>query len=455
MKNNKVFTTDWLNSSPVFYNTQTKKISHSINEVVNFKNIEFDPEGLKNYLEFGYSVFGHTPVKDVHFIDHSSTITKKNNEIIIQQKRDIAASLVSSQCIDEEDVFEQIIDAVQTWEAKQDQEIIIPTSGGFDSRLLNFAIKDKTRIASFTYGLSDNQSDSYEVVYARELARILKTNWQQITLGGFHSRIDRWNNLFGPSTHSHGMYQMEFYEKIRTIQGGEGQPVLSGIVGDAWAEKNKVSEINSFQDLNKLGYTHGLHADPTACLLKSKPLMKEVFYNEKKEQLSDERLRTVEVIRMKMMLLRYLFEVPIMYGFSPWSPFLEPNIVLNILRILPERRKNRQWQRDFFKKAGLLFEEAHLPKNNFNTLNEYALTVHPLPPLSAKLLCTIINKEYVAWINDTLSSASITNKLIQYLLNKRVFNVVLPLVGITSAQKKAYSAYLTLKPLQYLLEKQA
>ena len=57
MQSEKVFTSDWLNLHPVFYNTKTLDISHNIKDVIDYCDLELDPEGFNNYLDFGYSVF--------------------------------------------------------------------------------------------------------------------------------------------------------------------------------------------------------------------------------------------------------------------------------------------------------------------------------------------------------------------------------------------------------------
>jgi len=76
------FKTDWLASNPVFYNEQSQKISHNINDVIDWPNLEFHPEGFNNYLEFGYSVFGQTPIKNVRFLRHSSSAGLDENGVI-------------------------------------------------------------------------------------------------------------------------------------------------------------------------------------------------------------------------------------------------------------------------------------------------------------------------------------------------------------------------------------
>lgn len=58
-----LFETDWLASQSVFYNEKTGQASHNINDVLNYTNLEFHPEGFNNYPDFGYSVLEQTPVR--------------------------------------------------------------------------------------------------------------------------------------------------------------------------------------------------------------------------------------------------------------------------------------------------------------------------------------------------------------------------------------------------------
>src|SRR5262245_8415065 len=100
--------------------------------------------------------------------------------------------------ISEDDVIDLIKARVRAWEARVDGEIVIPTSGGYDSRLLSWCIEDKSRIRSFTYGISDNQKKTQEVVYGGQLAEILGTTWEQIPLGDFHSTLIIGRNSLAP-----------------------------------------------------------------------------------------------------------------------------------------------------------------------------------------------------------------------------------------------------------------
>ena len=50
-------------------------MSYNINDVIDYRNLEIDPEGFNNYLDFGYSVFQQTPIKHVKFLRHSSRLS--------------------------------------------------------------------------------------------------------------------------------------------------------------------------------------------------------------------------------------------------------------------------------------------------------------------------------------------------------------------------------------------
>ena len=117
-----------------------------------------------------------------------SSLIIENNVIKIEYKNDpvLKLGLFNSKTKSEE-VMSSIKDYVNNIEDEVSGNIIIPTSGGYDSRLLNWAIGDKSRIRSFTYGISGNQKNSREVVLAKETSKRLKTKWEQIELSNFNN----------------------------------------------------------------------------------------------------------------------------------------------------------------------------------------------------------------------------------------------------------------------------
>ncbi|HAL64812.1 MAG TPA: hypothetical protein DCP10_04500 [Bacteroidales bacterium] len=454
------FKTDWLASEPVFYNQLTKKISHNINDVIDFKNIEFHPEGLSNFLDFGYSVFGQTSLKHVKFLRHSSEIFIKNGKLNIIEHPDPVDEWFRKhpKYSDEDEVLDLIKKKIQLWESKTTGPIIIPTSGGFDSRLLNFFVKDKSRIRAFTYGISPKQPESYEVVYAKALCQKFDIKWNQIELGDQHRYFAVWDRLFGISTHAHGMYHIEFYHKILDqFPDLSGCNFLSGIIGDGWAGGIEFKSIDS-ANLSDLGYTHGLHADSSfSKFITSREILNSFFRN---NQINHKNLQIVNVLRIKMILLSYLLKLPSHFGFKVWSPYLDMDIALGMLNLPPERRKNRQWQVDFFKRKGIYFEDKIAAPNKLNNLNHQALRKIPIEPLNTEYLLDIIDPEYIRDINKKLKEPTLLNRMIPAIFNLPLHPWLISKimggfkkVGIKDNILKSYYAYLTLKPIENVIKK--
>ena len=448
----RVFETDWLGSQPVFYNEQTRRVSRNVNDVVDFRNLEFDAEGFNNYLTFGYSVFQQTPIRHVKFLTPATRLAvHSDGSLALSSALDPVARWLGRGST-EADTFDALEAAVREWEVRTPGDIAIPTSGGYDSRLLNWLVRDKRRIRSFTFGLSRRQEQSHEVVYARALAQRLNTRWQQITLGDCHQYFDDWDLLFGVSTHAHGMYQLEFYDRMAQMHPG-GMPLLSGIIGDAWAGDVEIEPLKCPADLIRLGYAHGMHADVRMSLLYSDGALAAEYFERHRNRLADERFRVVEAMRFKIVLLTYLLRVPAHFGFRPWSPYLQPSIALRMLTLPAERRAGRRWQREFFARHGLDLEALPLPVDRRNTLNQQALARQPLRPLNVQLLHEVIRPDYVRWINATVAqSGPLWERFWSVVMNRR-WGRPFRRRGLRDRRMEAYCAYLTLRPIENALRR--
>ncbi len=441
------YRTNWLRSDPVFYNQRTGKVSRSINDVIDFANLEFHPEGLSNYLAFGYSVFEQTPIKDVKFLRHSSKLTiEAQGNLSLQQLDDPAEALLSGRTR-ESDAIELLRNRVQDWESSVDGPIVIPTSGGYDSRILNLLVKDKSRIRSFTYGLSDRQLDHFEVVRARKLSEVMGTDWTWIPLGDFHEYLPDWDRLFGPSTHAHGMYHMEFYGKMRSLAPANSF-VLSGVNGSAWAGELRPQSPRGPRDLIALGYTHGLCADSSQCVLRHSGDLWLQYWEEHREKLADPLYCLLSLVRMKAILLCYLKRVPISLGFQVWTPFHDIDVAFAMLTLPPERRLHRAWQRDLFRRHGLDLEALGLRAARADTINHHAMRRVPLAPLDARLLREAVKPSYVEWINRKVIGQMPLEEAKRWMLGLPKIGGAMRRLGITDDKLKAYRAYLTLRPIE-------
>ena len=359
--NTIVIENDWLSSIPVFYNPKEKIVSSLSNLCLKDKTI--NDEGLSNFCEFGYSMFEHTMFKDVNFMRHYSKLTIRD-EIHIDYKQDpVLDSSFCNQEVDENLVIGLMQEYVNKVENSLDGDIVLPTSGGNDSRILNYLISNKNRIKSFTYGVSKNQSKSTEVIYAKKISEIFKTKWHQIQLSNYHNYIDDWFKLYGFSTHLHGMYHIEFFKKI--LKNLFKNPtVLTGIVGDAWAESNQFNKnIDSYDDVISLGYTHGMSLDCEALNFHYEDSAKKKYFNEYKKYFNNDSIVAILAIRNKLMMLSFLHQLPEYFGLPVWTPFLNYEIVRATLNIPDVRRRNRIWQTDFFSSVGLNLEEMKLEED--------------------------------------------------------------------------------------------
>jgi len=464
MKNpdNTSYETDWLGSEPIYYNERTGAVSRQIHEVIDPTRIELHPEGFNNYLAFGYSVFGQTPLCDVKYLPHSSRLQKTATGITITTLPDVANTHLGTQT-SEAEALERFAQAVSAWEHRYVGEIVLPLSGGFDSRLLNHFITDKQRVRAFTYGTSERPHWSFEVINAHQIATALNEPWERIALTDFFSRMSDWEKLYGPATHAHGMYQLEFFTHIKN-RVSPGAQVLSGIIGDAWAGSVKIPDITSPETLTPLGYSHGMHADAEASLLVSEPSLRHTYFSLHRDRLRDPRWRVIESMRFKMILLSYLLAVPRSLGLPTWSPFIIPEVALGMLTIDPKRRVNRQWQRDFFSKFPALNVERRIFKYRKNTLNLDALrTQTPLPPLQLSVLGEYVKPAYLEWINTTLTRAPKTLARKRLMATPASWCYFLPgihaLPGrlgldpytLKNEENRALCAYLVLHPIQTVL----
>jgi hypothetical protein len=443
--------TDWLATETIFYHERTSRAGGNILQVIDYEYFDWDWPGLQNYLAFGYSVFGHTPVRGVRFLPPASRLTIVGGQFAIANlapDQGLLDQLASRSTPDE--VLEMIRQRLEQWRAGlAGREVVLPLSGGLDSRLLLALWPQPAELAAFTYGVSDPQAGSVEVVHARLLAQRYGLRWWPIELATLGRYLPDWYALFGPSTHAHGMYQLEFYHKIAALGWGQ-RPLLSGALGDAWAGKMEVPPVRSPSEVRHLAFAHGKNAEG-AQLQKTVPRnpILEAYFAEKSTDLADPRFRVIEALRTKMMLLKYLWQVPRALGYQPFAPLAEPEIALAMLRLPPELRANRHWQTEFFARHELDLERLTLPRDYRNYQQHQAALAQPLPPLSEGVLREIVKPGYVRWVNRNLLNT--WHSRLGYRLFRR-FRATRGLWRLfPDRADRAIAAYLTLAPLERLI----
>ena len=333
---------------------------------------------------------------------------------------------------------------------------MIPTSGGYDSRLLNLMVSDPARVRSFTFGTSARQWDSVEVARARALSELLGTRWERIPIGRFHTYLDEWDDAFGPAVHAHGMYQMEFYAQVcRRVSGNN--LLLSGLCGD-WFEGKGDSllapPVNGPGDVSSLVLTWGMRADLSQSRIPWRGTLCDEYFETHREVLSSHRRRIIEGARFRVQLVHYLLRVPRLLGLAPVAPFTDIDVATAMLTLPDPRRHKRAWVKDYLGSRGVLLDG--LPGTSEYWLYWPVMRRQPLAPLDVRLLAEIVRPEYVRWINRTVSWRGLWYEGYERLGRRRGFRRTARLLGELGLRQRrlsAYHAYMTLRPLERLLRK--
>ena len=453
-----LYESDWLASQPFFYNVRTGRASHNINQVIDLANLEFDPEGFNDYLDFGFSVFERTPLRDVRMLRYSSRLFSGPDGLRVEYLDDPAWEWLERRSTVDEVL--ELASAKINEAATGDGEIIVPTSGGFDSRLIDVLLTDRRRIRAFSYGTSDDPARSIEVVKAAELARRLGLRWELVPLGWFHRYFDEWDALFGVSTHAHGMYQIEFYRRILE-RVPAGSTMLSGACGEWFAgddpEVRAIDTLRGPDDLLEVFRFGRMCADSQQSQLGRERVSLSQLFIEQPRIRTEILPRVFTVVRLRLTLLSYLVRVPASLGFRAKGPYLDIDLAMRMLTLPTEQRKDRRWQREFFARQGVDLEVLALSVDRRNTLNFQGMRRVPLKQLDVALLREVVKPEYVRWINRNVGPFGLYSEALWRLGNRRGFRrgvgALERRTGVGQRRLQAYNAYLTLKPIESLLKR--
>ena len=452
--------TDWIGSRPVFYNEQTAVVSTEINDVIDLAEMEIDREGLAAFLAAGYCVFGRTPVRHVRFLPPCSRLLRGPDDAlhVAPVSCDLTERLERRSSVSE--VLERLRAVIRDAERDSQGDIVVPTSGGYDSRLLNLMVEDRSRLRSFTYGLCEPQAESREVTRARELSRRLGVRWMQIPLGRFHERLDEWNALFGPAVHAHGMYHIEFYAQVAP-QVQPASLLLTGSLGDWFAGRTSrlsPQPVSCPEEVRGFLPSSGLHADDSQAWGSWRSL-REAYFETHRATLADARLRLIDAVRLRVMLLHYLVKIPEWAGLRPLAPYADIGVATAMLTLPEELREGRRWEAEYFVAQGADVETAGTG-NDWTAFYGAALRRVPVEPLDVGLLREVVRPDYVAWVNRQVrplsSAAEAEIKLVGGMQRTRGLRRAghqLRRVSPAPQRLPAYHAYMTLFPLQRLLQR--
>lgn len=345
--------TDWLNQSSVYFDSSRIPLQEP--EIVTRGLSRVSREGLWLYSKFGYSVFGMSWLSGINYLlPNQQLIKRPNSGWKLEQKQDPFYS--PTQLRAEKEIPWGIRDRLNEMLLSTTEDIILPLSSGYDSRLLLWALRDipRERIFCYTYGTSFPQASSREAVVAKELAEREGVRWNLIPLGNHKYLEPSWVDKFGFHTHLHGTHAMQFYQRISELHEASESVVISGLVGDLFAGKISVKKIEKPQHLMRLAYSHGVSLrDKDLTSPQSSLNFLAQYFEEREQYWHDPKFRMVELGRAKMRLLNYLIRVPESFGFRVETPFTWQDTAVSMMSLPSERRRGRVWQSEFFAQEGL------------------------------------------------------------------------------------------------------
>ena len=375
--------TDWLGSRPIFFRTDLPRFASDCGMMIGGLTPEVDWAGLNTFCEFGYSVLGRTPFRDLSMVPPDSDVRVVDGRVSVLKSRDTFQEFVEFS-LPEADILESLEADMLSWARQVDGEIAVPLSGGLDSRLLLWCLRsEKARLSAWTFGPTWPQWNSREVLIARAVASSLGVPWHRLELGDYFRYMNESFELNGPTTHAHGMYSFSFIDSLMKVRP-DIAGVVSGLLGDVWAGSIPAKQISSPTHLRELGHAHGLHADPT--------ILREVhvddrlirFYEDNSNLLRDYRFQLVTTARFKAPLLSHLVRAPESRGIKVATPFLSPRIAFALMNVPKSRRDGRRWMHEFFEGQGL--SPRVRPLSDPKTISAYhAMSLRNPPALSVRL----------------------------------------------------------------------
>lgn len=445
---------DWIGGIPVFYNLKEQIVS-TYAKVCLGKDQTFDDEGLYLFLRYGFSVFGTTPFRSVKSLRYYSALHFSTDGLSVTEKEDPALTQDLSVSACEEDIRVSIKEDLDRVFHHTSEAVVCPLSGGLDSRVLCSLIPEeqRSRVSTYTFGVSPRQEKSFEAQIARSVAGKLNLSWQHVPLSKAYDYVEEWHDLFGFATHLHGMNHIEFLKKIKEDFPDVSHPVLlSGLTGGAFSGGYLGDmRVDHPNQLYKLALTHDLNA---GFLLPAKVTQAETrFFEQNSALLVDPRWYSVVSMRLKMGLLHYLYKLPDHLGFSSCSPYHNFSTVTKMLSLPPNRLHNRHWVKEYFKKEGLHFKTRIFHGDTRNTLNRQLFEGAPHRSLNVGLWeNSPVPLDKVKVLNSFFETfPRPTERIKHFLSSQRVVKEVVKVLGWNSKFNQYLPAYQTMKSLEMSL----
>lgn len=420
--------TDWLGSFTCYYDEITKEVASHWG-MLDLQSRDTDPVGSYTLKKYSFIPTSRTLKSSVKRVLSNQTLIWRPNDIVCVTNTSGISLEASTQTVD---VIQHIAARLKK-DGLNSSGVIIPLSGGYDSRFLASIVKGELNRAfrSFTYSLLGSSGDCFESKVSKVVAKRLNSPWRSFDLTGY-SRYEQaiidWDGGF---SHVNGDYYEMFAEKVAQNQGSKLEPrllVVSGIVGDAWCGKTLIPYHSGIKPRNVL-LNHGIGTYAWLINTTEEEVSKQA--EDELNEFFEKRIEStetilLELVRAKVALLSFLCYSFEKRGIRCSAPFLDKTVVQAVLSLDSEKRLNRKWQQEYFKKIGI--SDNKLPsvllKTNRLAVNEglkKKFAGYKALDLSKSkvLLLKLIFSEPVRLLEWALTSHKITEYILRKLGYKR------------------------------------
>jgi hypothetical protein len=218
---------DYAGSIPFFYSSRNGFTASNIEPCVYIASDssleDISPENIFGYLKYSHFIWDETAWGHIYQMLPDS-IFQFTSDGQIKERRYLASVKASTEKanLSGKEVAGQLYELnknLVTRSLDQYDEIILPLSSGYDSRMIYAVLANDTRLAKRTRCFTYGSEGSIEVEAGRRLSQLKKMKWNHIELpcNFLQSRYTKEiADIFGGSLHMHGMYQIEFYEQIKS-----------------------------------------------------------------------------------------------------------------------------------------------------------------------------------------------------------------------------------------------
>jgi hypothetical protein len=249
---------DYAGSIPFFYSARQGFVASNIEPCVYLASgsslEDISPENIYGFLKYSHFIWDETAWRHIHQILPDSTYQFSPDGQVKGKRYNATVTASTTRTgLSDSQVANQLYELNQylvTRSLETYDEIILPLSSGYDSRMIYAVLANDTKLADKTRCYTYGSEGSIEVEAGRRLSRLKKIKWNHIDLpcrflqSQYTKEIA---DIFGASLHMHGMYQIEFYEQIRSRFGIKARSAITSgfMTGVPAGQHNGLLEIEN------------------------------------------------------------------------------------------------------------------------------------------------------------------------------------------------------------------